>query len=283
MSTTKCFVSLSLIAIAVFTQAGCGSRQSSAETKKEQAPAKPVCASPPNSQEGVNRLVSAAETGDTAALKTELDCGANVNGVGAPSSATALMLACQQGHDQVVRMLLDRGADASLGQGGSTPLMSAALWGYTDVVGVLLDKGAPVDAKDAHGKTALYYASLAGNDDTATLLIGHGADKKQRTKLSTNDFMRGTIADVDVPNKKIKVLISHALMLAEKGAEVPLDASKARYFGIKGIDELKRGDTVLVHYEMKMTIGGFNFASGQGSAGASYEMQQLAVSHAPVP
>jgi hypothetical protein len=206
-----------------------------------------------------------------------LDRGADIDGRGVQSSATALMLACQNGRSQIVRMLLDRGANASLSQDGSTPLMSAALWGYSDIVGMLLDKGTSIDAKGANGKTALYYASLAGNDDTAALLVERGADTNQKTAVSTDHFVRGSVTDVDVKNKKVKVLVSHALKFAEKGAEVPFDASEARYFGIKGIDDLRKSDAVLVHYTLVLTVGSVNFGSFSGSADTSYKIQQLAV------
>lgn len=39
----------------------------------------------------------------------------------------ALMLAAQNGHGQVVRALLDRGADPNLAQGGNTALIAASL------------------------------------------------------------------------------------------------------------------------------------------------------------
>jgi len=264
------------------------SRGQEKATKKEKLPApsearedlpasKPVCGSRPNSQEAVDRLVAAAESGDAATVKTELDRGADIDGRGVQSSATALMLACQNGRSQIVRMLLDRGANASLSQDGSTPLMSAALWGYSDIVGMLLDKGTSIDAKGANGKTALYYASLAGNDDTAALLVERGADTNQKTAVSTDHFVRGSVTDVDVKNKKVKVLVSHALKFAEKGAEVPFDASEARYFGIKGIDDLRKSDAVLVHYTLVLTVGSVNFGSFSGSADTSYKIQQLAV------
>jgi hypothetical protein len=262
--------------LATFLQIGCGSQGSPNSQKEAQAP-KLVCTSPANSQETTNQMVAAAEAGDADTVKNKLDCGADINSRAVPSSSTALMLAVQNGHSPIVRMLLDRGADVSLGQGGSTLLMSASLWGYSDIAGMVLEKGVDVNAKDANGKTAIYYASLAGNDDTTELLLQHGANKKQKTKESTNDFLKGTVTEVDAKTKRVKVQIDKALMFAQKGAEVPLDASEAKYFGVRSLEDLKQGDRVTVHYAMQLVVGGFNYATNSASTTASYKAQQFAV------
>lgn len=75
----------------------------------------------------------------------------------------------------------------------------------------------------------------------------------------------------------VKILTTQASKFAEKGAEVPLDVSEASFYGISGIDELRRGDNVLVHYAMTMRVLSFNGATATGAADTSFQAQQIAV------
>src|SRR3989339_1517249 len=56
---------------------------------------------------------------------------------------TALMIAVENGYTEIVKCLLDKGADPNLITSCNyTALMRAALHGHTDIVKILLDKGA---------------------------------------------------------------------------------------------------------------------------------------------
>merc|ERR1712038_1533039 len=58
---------------------------------------------------------------------------------------------------------------------GMTPLMFAAEYGCADIVRLLLDNGANIESKDG-GITALYCAAINGNDEVVKLLIRRGAN-----------------------------------------------------------------------------------------------------------
>ena len=73
------------------------------------------------------------------------------------------MLACQGGHLEVVRLLLERGAavDAKDGDMGETPLMKACYNGHVEAARLLLEKSADVNVADMHGQTSLMFGRHA--------------------------------------------------------------------------------------------------------------------------
>ena len=90
--------------------------------------------------------------------------------------ATPLMLAAQNGHADVVEILLELGASANiLDEEERTALHHAAKNGEGAVVNALLDAGAPVAAVDAYGQTPLHAAAEAAYEDAARLLLAAGA------------------------------------------------------------------------------------------------------------
>jgi len=84
---------------------------------------------------------------------------------------TALHAGATRGDAEIVRMLLEAGADANARQeGGFVPLHSAAANGNAPVVELLLKHGAHVDAKADDGKTPADTAADRGNKDLAEAL-----------------------------------------------------------------------------------------------------------------
>jgi len=80
---------------------------------------------------------------------------------------TPLHYAASKGHAEVVRLLLEHFAyvDAA-SPNGSTPLMMAARYSTHDVVKVLLDAGADPTLKNALGLTALDFAQKAAQPES---------------------------------------------------------------------------------------------------------------------
>jgi hypothetical protein len=102
-----------------------------------------LCASNAYGQDQNEEFFAAARKGDTAAVKTFLDKGVDVNAK-TRYGATALSYACDKGHVEVVKLLIERGADVNVKDTfyGEVPLGWALSHGHVDIIKLLLDKGA---------------------------------------------------------------------------------------------------------------------------------------------
>jgi len=91
---------------------------------------------------------------------------------------TPLFVATQKGQLEVVRLLLDAGANVDKADSdGWTPLQIASQKGHLDIVRVLVEEGADKDKVDSWGRTPLSVASQNGHLEIVRLLVDAGADK----------------------------------------------------------------------------------------------------------
>jgi RNA polymerase sigma factor (sigma-70 family) len=100
---------------------------------------------------------------------------------------TPLHLAAHYGHLEIVKLLVERGAEieaVSRNSIGNTPLSAAAFGNRFDVVNYLLDRGARIEAPNAHGKTALDRATESGHTRMAELLRSRSAKHKRTRSLA---------------------------------------------------------------------------------------------------
>ncbi|KAJ3654746.1 hypothetical protein Zmor_013914 [Zophobas morio] len=86
---------------------------------------------------------------------------------------TALHYAARNGHLNICKLLLDRGAcvDAATAQGKATSLHRAATVGKLDVVKLLIERRANCLVKDSDGKTALHRAAANKHVDVCEYLM----------------------------------------------------------------------------------------------------------------
>ena len=88
----------------------------------------------------------------------------------------------------VKRMLDMKSIDVNARRGGDEDgficLMAAAQNGHFDICRLLIDKGAQVKAKFSNGYTPLHYAAHNGHIAIVLLLCDHGADVEARTTLA---------------------------------------------------------------------------------------------------
>jgi|GEM_PF-2603038 len=124
----------------------------------------------------IGRLFKASREGDVATVRKLLDEGVDPNA--SPSGGrTCLMVASENGHPQVVKTLLSKGAKANLQEWKVkfTALMVAAKHGQAEIVKLLLEAGADPSVKDKDTWTALRWAVSRGHKDVETLLDKSGA------------------------------------------------------------------------------------------------------------
>jgi ankyrin repeat protein len=135
----------------------------------------------------VEKFIEMATVGNIEEVSRAIEIGVEIDELGAQGH-TALMAAADRGHRSIVRILLAAGADPNLlsddeGLGaGMTALMLAAGSFFASnrqqLVRLLIDSGADVNQRGAGGKTAIFYAALAGSGyaDCVETLIAAGAD-----------------------------------------------------------------------------------------------------------
>ncbi|WP_425605895.1 ankyrin repeat domain-containing protein [Paraburkholderia sejongensis] len=111
---------------------------------------------------GENALMMASLAGDLNIVNQLLAKDAEVNKKGwAP-----LHYAAANGHDDIVKVLLDHSAYVDAGSpNGTTPLMMAARGGHISTVKLLLDNGADLNVKNQIGMTALDFAKTYKEPD----------------------------------------------------------------------------------------------------------------------
>ncbi|CZR67067.1 uncharacterized protein PAC_16966 [Phialocephala subalpina] len=181
---------------------------------------------------GRTPLYRASMNGHIEVVKLLLEKGANVNAA-IEDGSTPLHRASMNGHLESVKLLLEKGANVNTAtKDGSTPLHRASYNGHLESVQLLLEKGANVNAATEDGLTPLHQASYNGHLESVKLLLEKGADVNAATRYRSTPLHRASY------NGHLETV----QLLLEKGANVnaairdgltPLDyASKNGHFEV---------------------------------------------------
>ena len=128
-------------------------------------------------------LYLAAHNGHTNLVKLLLEYGADML-VADLSGATPLHIAALKGHREIVELLLNKKCNIEVQNNkGCTPLILAVEHNQQELALFLLERGAAVNVRATEGWTALHLAVQSGFEEMVELLLKHGA--------SLNDAVAG--------------------------------------------------------------------------------------------
>ena len=161
----------------------------------------------------------AAASGHVETAKALLESGAQLQFI-------ALNDAAYAGRTEMVQFLLDHGVPTDASPDGMTALMHAAGQGHVDVVRLLIKRGADVNMADRMGVTALgvaltgkYRSELKKNHRVIKLLIEAGANigpalvpAVRSGNLEAVEFLRGRGASLDEVGKDGSTVLMQAVL-----------------------------------------------------------------------
>jgi ankyrin repeat protein len=245
----------------------------------------------------------AAQKGDLSDVKALIEKHPESVDARDKDGRTPLHWACRGVHFEVVKYLVEKGADVNAEDNNKiVPLHSLATRNGAEAIAVLLDSGAHVDAKDYGGNTALHYAAISDATEAVKILVASGADIENRENYKRTPLIlcareRGgpaTIkalldagADVNARDKFQDTALNLASwrgkkevvdLLLDAGAKIPSEGRDVRYlFSTAASHGLNR------LFEAVATAGGdpaFNLPDGgtllhAAAAGGSAEIIEI--------
>jgi ankyrin repeat protein len=123
-------------------------------------------------------IITAATAGNLEKVKELVEKDPQLVNAKDATGRTLLHLAAGGVHLEVMKYLVQKGADVNAKEtDGTTPLYSSALRGHLEACKFLIAKGALVDAINKGGETPFYYAAYSGNKELLNYLLANGANK----------------------------------------------------------------------------------------------------------
>jgi ankyrin repeat protein len=130
---------------------------------------------------GETALMLAAEKGHLEIVDCLLKGHAVIN-IQCQNGGSALIRAAKNGNSACVKALVNKGADITITDNSNTALMLAAELGHTDVVKILSKNIQLVNYCNKEGNTALMWAAKNGHIECVRILLAAGADVKMTNK-----------------------------------------------------------------------------------------------------
>jgi hypothetical protein len=169
------------------------------------------------STEAITRaLIMAAGTGDVALIRTLAEQGADLDATLVNRDdpyVTPLGEACIKGHFEVVKTLVELGADVNKrDKSGKSALWWAAGQGggsREPLVWYLVEHGADVHAVDNMGESVLYRAAASREPEMVRLLLERGADPHQTNRYGDKPLFRAK--QICNPNQEVIDLLEKAM------------------------------------------------------------------------
>jgi hypothetical protein len=143
--------------------------------KKQPATAKKTSINEETQKQYGHALVAAVRQEDLKKIASLLESGISPDSTDSSGEWNALRTAARTGNGDIVKMLINAGADInSKDSYGNTALIIAVLMNKKDAVKILLNAGAEVNSRNHAGKTALSAAISKGYDEVRDILLNTG-------------------------------------------------------------------------------------------------------------
>ena len=144
---------------------------------------------------------------------------------------TALMKAIEKNDAAAVQKLIAQGANVDeLEPNGDAPLVMAAYLGHNEIVRMLLEAGADVKAVDPGMKaTALHAASYAGRTEAAKLLVQHGIEIDKQGPYNGYTALHDAIWQNNVDVARVLIDAGANLTLKSNDGKTPLDFARSKH------------------------------------------------------
>ncbi len=137
-------------------------------------------------------VIGAARSGNLGELEKLLAAGADPDVHAGVNGWPPLMHAIHKNQEGSVKVLLAHHANVNAtGDGGATPLIMAAGYGYANIVRLLLDAGADPKISADNGQNALQ-AALSGVPDIDRFTVGHCQTETVKVLLASNRTLKLT-------------------------------------------------------------------------------------------
>ncbi|KAJ8598141.1 hypothetical protein CTAYLR_007407 [Chrysophaeum taylorii] len=164
-------------------------------------------------------LATACYEGDASMVRHLCACGADVKN--SEEGTSPLFIACQRGHVDAARVLLEYGAKVQV-----SALWVASSNGHVGVARLLLDNGADVHRASRSGWSLLYVAIQNGHVPVARLLLERGADVNRVSNFGLTPLLAATA----------KGRVEMVKLLLENGAAV----NRSDSFGVTPLEKACR-------------------------------------------
>lgn len=124
---------------------------------------------------GISTLMSATANNDIDGVRFFSKAGASIINQRNKGGATSLHIACREGNFEIVKILIDNGANVNIiDNEGWSPLMRASLAGKQDIVEILLKNGAKAQLLNSLNEGALVHATTSKCLECINQIIENG-------------------------------------------------------------------------------------------------------------